>query len=371
MLTLTFLAAIFLSGVAAYYSIIGLTLIFTGSFYAILTMGVALEFSKLVATSWLYRNWQSTAFLMKTYMLGAILILMLITSMGIFGFLSRSHLENSALSSNTVDNRIALLDSRIESRETYLSRIQQQIDSIDESFNRYVELGSISRGITERNNFKQERDALEAERKSIDDELLSLREERALALNEKNIAEVEIGPLKYIAELIYADDAEKHFDSAVRWVIILIVSVFDPLAVVLLLAANKTLLDRNNEKIKVRNIQKNETQRSFNNLEKAKRQGVFFSGEKKVDEEQKTEYNIESREEAEKIEQEAAEAQVIGEFEIPDGIIKYAKDGERVTEIVTNQNSVGEDLSFLSQDPERRRYQLSLRKFVNKIKREM
>lgn len=309
MLTLTFLAAIFLSGVAAYYSIIGLTLIFTGSFYAILTMGVALEFSKLVATSWLYRNWQSTAFLMKTYMLGAILVLMLITSMGIFGFLSRSHLENSALSSNTVDNRIALLDSRIESRETYLSRIQQQIDSIDESFNRYVELGSISRGITERNNFKQERDALEAERKSIDDELLSLREERALALNEKNIAEVEIGPLKYIAELIYADDAEKHFDSAVRWVIILIVSVFDPLAVVLLLAANKTMLDR-----------------------------------RKEDDEYDDEEEPVKR--------------------------KRGRPRKVVEESTNDLKQEEDDLPFLSKDPVRRRYQLSLKGFVERMKKE-
>lgn len=308
MLTLTFLAAIFLSGVAAYYSIIGLTLIFTGSFYAILTMGVALEFSKLVATSWLYRNWQSTAFLMKTYMLSAILVLMVITSMGIFGFLSRSHLENSALSSNTVDNRIALLESRIESRETYLARLQQQIDSIDESFNRYVELGSISRGITERNNFKQERDALEAERKSIDDELLSLREDRALALNEKNLAEVEIGPLKYIAELIYADEAEKHFDSAVRWVIILIVIVFDPLAIVLLLAANKTLLDRR---------------------------------------------------------------PIVNEYDSVDDEPAKPKRG-RPKKIVdeTIEEKQEEDLSFLSDDPVRRRYQLSLRGFVNKMKKE-
>jgi hypothetical protein len=207
-------------------------------------MGVALEFSKLVATSWLYRNWKETAFLMKTYMLAAILVLMVITSMGIFGFLSRSHLESSAFSAETVDNQIALIDSRIQSRQTYLNRIQVQIDSIDESFNRYVELGSISRGITERQNFKQERDALEVERKEIDNEILKLQEERAVVLNEKNKIQVEIGPLRYIAELIYPGEAEKHFESAVRWVILLIVVVFDPLAIVLLLAANKSMMSK-------------------------------------------------------------------------------------------------------------------------------
>jgi len=356
MLILTFLAAIFLSGVAAYYSIIGLTLIFTGSFYAILTMGVSLEFSKLVATSWLYRNWQSTAFLMKTYMLSAILVLMLITSMGIFGFLSRSHLENSALSSNTVDNQIALLDSRIESRETYLARLQQQIDSIDESFNRYVELGSISRGITERKNFKEERDELEAERREIDDELLSLREQRALALNEKSKVEVEIGPLKYIAELIYAGDAEKHFDSAVRWVIILIVIVFDPLAIVLLLAANKSLLERKGKP-------------NPPEAPKSKKEAV------KV-EKSHSPSNIKFTSHHEEVEMKDKDHEILDEIVIPDDIIKLSSnenDSEQISQteeyMQIAKNSNQSDLSFLSSDPIKRRYQLSLKGFVNRMRK--
>jgi chaperonin cofactor prefoldin len=244
MLAITFITAIVLSFVAAYYSIVGLTLIFSGAFYSILMMGSALEISKLVAVSWLYRNWKTVPILMKSYMLLAILILMLITSMGIFGFLSRAHLENSALVGDTYSTRIELLESRIKSRENSLERIESQIDSIDNSFNRYVELGSISRGIVERNQFKEERDALVSNRDSLDQEINQLREEKTeLELKLKKV-EVEVGPLRYIAELIYGDGAENNFDVTVRWVILIIVVVFDPLAIVLLIAANKTMIDK-------------------------------------------------------------------------------------------------------------------------------
>lgn len=244
MLILTLFTAILLSFVAAYYSIIGLTLIFSGAFYSILMMGSALEFAKLVTVSWLYRNWKTIPILMKTYMLSAVIVLILITSLGIFGFLSRAHLENSALVGDTYSTNIELLESRILSRERTLGRIETQIDSIDGSFDRYVELGSISRGIEEREKFKGEREALISERNALDREINELREEKSRLEIELKKVEVEVGPLRYIAELLYGDEAENNFDIAVRWVIISLVAVFDPLAIVLLIAANKTMMDR-------------------------------------------------------------------------------------------------------------------------------
>jgi hypothetical protein len=244
MLLLTLLTAIGLSFVAAYYSIIGLTLIFSGAFYSILMMGSALEISKLVTVSWLYRNWKTVPILMKSYMFIAIVILIMITSLGIFGFLSRAHLENSALVGETYTTNLELIESRIVSRERSLGRIETQIDSIDGSFDRYVELGSISRGITEREKFREEREALIVERNSLDSEINELREEKTKLEIEIKKVEVEVGPLRYIAELLYGDEAEKNFDIAVRWVIISLVVVFDPLAIVLLIAANKTMIDR-------------------------------------------------------------------------------------------------------------------------------
>ena len=95
MIYLTFLAAFLLSGIAAYYSIIGLAAIFTGAFWPVVIMGGALEFAKLVTASWLYRNWKETSFLLKSYLTAAVVVLMLITSMGIFGFLSKSHIDST------------------------------------------------------------------------------------------------------------------------------------------------------------------------------------------------------------------------------------------------------------------------------------
>ena len=94
MIFLTLLIALALSGVAAYYSVIGLAAIFPGSFLPIVIMGSTLEAAKLVTVSWLYRNWKVAHFGMKSYLTVATVILMLITSMGIFGYLSKAHLEH-------------------------------------------------------------------------------------------------------------------------------------------------------------------------------------------------------------------------------------------------------------------------------------
>lgn len=230
--------ALFLSGVAAYYSIIGLTLIFSGAFFSILLMGSALEIAKLVSVSWLYRNWNHCNFLMKSYMLASIVILMLITSMGIFGYLSRAHLESSSLNTSSTVAQIQTLDQTIESKEFTKNLYLKQIETIDNSLIRYIELGSVSRGLQERKNLESERNQLENNRIQIDSEILELKAQRNNLNVELKKLEVEIGPLKYIAELIYGENAENHFDSAVRWVIILLVLVFDPLAIVLLIAAN-------------------------------------------------------------------------------------------------------------------------------------
>jgi hypothetical protein len=236
--------ALFLSGVAAYYSIIGLTLIFSGAFLSILLMGSALEIAKLVSVSWLYRNWARCNFLMKGYMLTSILVLMLITSMGIFGYLSRAHLESSSLNTSSIAAEIQTIDETIESKELTKQLYLTQIQTIDNSLVRYIELGSVSRGLQERKNLEVERKELEENRIKVDSEILSLKAQKNKLNVELQKLEVEIGPLKYIAELIYGENAENHFDSAVRWVIILLVLVFDPLAIVLLIAANMNFNER-------------------------------------------------------------------------------------------------------------------------------
>lgn len=225
-----FITALFLSGVAAYYSIIGLTAIFTGAFYSILLMGGALEVAKLVTISWLYRNWDIMPRLMRGYMTAAVIILMFITSMGIFGFLSKAHLEHSATASAGVEAEVSGLTTEIKLDEKIVSDVDRQLSVMDSTVKDY--------------NVMRKQSAMRKElQKTRKEAQLRLRDNgRKLAQAELEIkkVEVEVGPLKYIAELIYGDDAKKHFDDAVRWVIILLIAVFDPLAVMLLMAANSS-----------------------------------------------------------------------------------------------------------------------------------
>lgn len=232
------IVAVLLSGVAAYYSIVGLAAIFSGAFMSIVLMGSALELGKLVSASWLYRNWHIAPRFIKIYLSAAVVILMFITSMGIFGYLSKAHLETAALSTSDNTAKLQTLEDTIQSRETSKQLIDRQISNIDNALLKYIEMGSITKGLQEKKKLDTERKQLEAERRELDNEIVSLKTERNTLSAEQRKIEVEVGPLKYIAELIYGDKATDHFDSAVRWVIILLIIVFDPLAVILLIAAN-------------------------------------------------------------------------------------------------------------------------------------
>jgi len=230
--------ALILSGVAAYYSIVGLAAIFSGAFFSIVLMGSALELGKLVAASWLYRNWGEAPKLIKYYLVVAVVVLMFITSMGIFGYLSRAHLETSATMTSDITSELRTLDDTIESRTNTKVLVDRQIQNIDNTLIKYIELGSVTKGLQEKRKLDGERKELEEERKAVEQELVELKSKRNKLESDIKKIEVEVGPLKYIAELIYGKDAEDHFDSAVRMVIIILILVFDPLAVILLIAAN-------------------------------------------------------------------------------------------------------------------------------------
>lgn len=239
---LVFLAGLLLSAAAAYYSIVGLVALFPGAMWAIIAMGVTLEFGKLVAVSWLYRNWRIAPRFLKAYLMVAVLLLMLITSMGIFGFLSRAHLEHSITAGADVTYQIESIEQRIDSKRQSLAFVDKQLSALDATYNRYVELGSLTKGLEQRGVIEKERATLMKQRDAVDADLLQLMEQRNRIDVTKKQQEVEVGPLKYIAELVYGDTAEKHFDQAVRMVIIMLIVVFDPLAVMLLIAGNVSLL---------------------------------------------------------------------------------------------------------------------------------
>jgi len=245
MALLAFLAGFALSGTAAYYSIIGLTAIFPGAKVPIIIMGVALEFAKLVAASWIYRNWRKSPIFIKGYMTLAVIILMFITSMGIFGFLSKSHLDHSLTVGAETTAQIQTLDSQIAAADRRVDFIARQIKSIDDSMEKYIEMGYVTKALDQLKKFEADRKALEEQRIVAEAEVLDLKAKR----NELEVGvkkqEAEVGPLKYIAELVYGEEkASSHFDETVRWVIILLVVVFDPLAIALLLAGNISLLQR-------------------------------------------------------------------------------------------------------------------------------
>ena len=262
LIILTFISAISISLIAAGYSIIGLATLFAGAATPIIAMGSALEVGKLVAASWLYNNWNDNIpKTLKAYLFTAIIVLVFITSMGIFGFLSKAHLDQVKPTGNNAV-QIALIDKQIDQQELIIERAENTLNRLDKALDVYIAKEYVSRGLKERKKQKEERDFLNTEIKNAMDEIAKL----VNAKSDIDIAqlkiEADVGPLKYVAELIYGENAKDNFDSAVRIIILILIFVFDPLAVLLLIAANISLKqwrDKRNEK---KRIEEEETQKN-------------------------------------------------------------------------------------------------------------
>ena len=242
LILITFLSAISISIIAAGYSIIGLATLFAGAAMPIIAMGSALEIGKLVAASWLYNNWRSDMVpaTLKAYLFSAIIVLVFITSMGIFGFLSKAHLDQvQPTSGNTI--KINAIDNQIKRQEIIIDRAEKTLIQLDKSIEVYLNNEYATRGLKERQKQEAERNELNTAIKNASDEIAKLSTEKANLQLAQDKIEAEVGPIKYVAELIYGDDAKSHFDEAVRIVILILIFVFDPLAVLLLIAANISL----------------------------------------------------------------------------------------------------------------------------------
>ena len=270
---ITFLSAISISVIAAGYSIIGLSTLFAGAVIPIIAMGSALEVGKLVAASWLYNNWRNKLVpkTIKAYLTFAVVVLIFITSMGIFGFLSKAHLDQvQPTSSNNI--KIELIDKQIDQQQKIIDRSNKTLTLLDSALEKYVDMEYVTRGLKEREKQKPERDKLTLAINNASDEIAKLTTEKATLELEQDKIEAEVGPIKYIAELIYGDEAKDHFDKAVRWVIIVLIFVFDPLAVLLLIAANISLRSRKVEKEEEENKIKKDYQKEATNAKaRAKR----------------------------------------------------------------------------------------------------
>jgi hypothetical protein len=249
---LTLFSGLIISAVAIWYSVAGLMAIFAAAAIPIMIMGVALEGSKLIATIWLKWNWHRAPLHIKAYLISAIAVLMIITSMGIFGFLSKAHLDQ-AIPTGDVVAQVSLIDEKINNEREVIANARTLIKQLDDAVTG-IQSGQgreiRNRDGTTRIENPAER-ALQIRRaqandraaltKTIDEaqaRIVKLQEEKAPIAGQLREVEAKVGPIKYIAALIYGDDSEhNNLESAVRWVIIVIVLVFDPLAVVLLLAS--------------------------------------------------------------------------------------------------------------------------------------
>ena len=270
---LTFVSAISISVIAAGYSIIGLATLFAGATLPIIAMGSALEVGKLVAASWLYNNWRNKLLprAIKAYLTMAVIVLIFITSMGIFGFLSKAHLDQVEPASNNA-LLITQYDKQIAFEEKTIARASDTLDQLDKALDKYIDMEYVTRGLKEREKQKEERDALNKVIEDANAKIIELNNKKYSIEDEQLKIEAEVGPIKYIAELIYGDEAKDYFDEAVRWVIIVLIFVFDPLAVLLLIAANISLRSRNSEKEQEKSKKEKDYQREATNAKaRAKR----------------------------------------------------------------------------------------------------
>ena len=291
---LTLLTALAISAVAAYYSIIGLIAIFSAAVIPIAVMGVVLETGKLVTAAWVYHNWKRTPNLLKSYLVTAVVVLMFITSMGIFGFLSKAHIEQTTINSdNTL--QIELIDSKIQRERTTIQRAENTLLQLDNALEKYVELGAVTKGLNARKDQQGERDELNATINESTNAITNLTQKKS-ELNAERIAiEAEVGPIKYIAELLYGESTTGVLEDAVRGVILIIVFVFDPLAVLLLVAANQSLLQeqkkrrRRNTVRRSREKKKQETAWA-KKVKETKEQGVMTKVTRTADNGTKMEY---------------------------------------------------------------------------------
>ena len=235
------LSGLTVSAVAIYYSVAGLVAIFSAAVIPIIVMGVALEISKLAGTVWLKQNWIRAPYFIRAYLLAAIAILMLITSMGIFGFLSKAHSDQSLVSGD-VQSRIAVYDEKIKTAKDNIDAnrkaLKQMDEAVDQVMGRSQDEKGADKAVAIRRGQQKERARLQSEITAEQKIISQLSEERAPIAAEVRKVEAEVGPIKYIAAFIYGDNPDANIlEKAVTWVIIIIVVVFDPLAVILLLAS--------------------------------------------------------------------------------------------------------------------------------------
>jgi hypothetical protein len=241
----TLLTALSLSVVAAWYSILGLTAIFASAVIPIIIMGSILEVAKVTVTVWLHEYWHRCRLLMKCYLVPAVFMLMVITSMGIFGFLSKAHSDQNLISGDAL-SKIAIYDEKIKTQkdniEANRKALKQMDEGVDSVLGRSADEKGADKAVALRRAQQKERGRLQNEILQSQKSIAELNDARAPIAAEVRKIEAEVGPIKYIAAFIYGDNPDANLlERAVRWVIIILVVVFDPLAIMMVLASTESM----------------------------------------------------------------------------------------------------------------------------------
>ncbi len=229
---LALLTSLVIAGIAAYFSVIGMATMFAGAYLGTVVMMTALEVGKLVTAAYLHLLWEKLNYL-KYYLLTSVVVLMLITSLGIFGYLSKANIEvNLVGDGNNLE--LSIIDTRIEAEQSKVQRLQDRLTGLDLV---------VTTGRPQDRNYinRQQRDERQQIAEDIDTsiDLITEYTEEKLPIQRKQLEQTaKIGPIKYVAEVIYGqEESVKYLDNAVRWVIYALIFVFDPLAVLLLVSA--------------------------------------------------------------------------------------------------------------------------------------
>lgn len=260
----TLLVAVTISACAAYYSIYGMTAIFAAAFWPIVIMGSALELGKLTGAVWLHLNWKNAQWWIKMYMVPAVAVLMLITSMGIFGFLSRAHIEQTAgvvdvtTKVEQLNLDVSVEQSKIDNNKKLIAQLDSAVDSLlsgagtqgtGKNTSNARQASKLAAEATKlRKSQEAQRAQLQAEIQAANDKIAGINKDKLVLEQQAKKIEAEVGPIRYVAALFYGDNPDTNtLERAVRWMIVVIVVVFDPLAVVLILAATSGLSNRYNK----------------------------------------------------------------------------------------------------------------------------
>lgn len=241
---LTFLTGLALSVVAGFYSVIGLAMIFSGAFIPVAVLASLLELSKLVAVSWMYRYRDLAGRWVRFYFYVATLVLMLVTSMGIFGYLTRAHVESEGtyttaqLTLNEIQQREAQLQQQRDQVNTELTTLNTQSNTLITQLGNAQRLSGTQGAVNVQRENAARRTTLLADLKKLNTELTAVQKERIVVETDTNKATADIGPLRYVAQAVYGNTDATTVRRAVVWLTIILMCVFDPMAIMLLIAAN-------------------------------------------------------------------------------------------------------------------------------------